>query len=182
MTKREKKNTLDYATLMVYTKIPERIFYGLLRHFGKDLYIKTNIFIEEEGKYNLETRLKKNLNTQSLYRGEQFWITDCQMVPKGAVFGVDLVDLLLGIVRHIIKNETLPFCMEEAESQKKKGRFMKHRLVIELLKIPAFYQFLCHIHYYEWDSHKELAEVNFKDYLDLFMAKNYKDFIQWDEL
>lgn len=51
LEKRERQRQLNYATLMVYTKIPERIFYGLLRNFGKDVYIKTDIYIEKEGKY-----------------------------------------------------------------------------------------------------------------------------------
>jgi len=90
LSKQEKRKTLNYATLMIYTKIPERIFYGLLRHFGKDVYINTDIFIEREGKYekyNLETRLKENLKTQSLYRGEQFWVAKCKTVDKGKMIG-----------------------------------------------------------------------------------------------
>ena len=181
MSKREKMNTINYATLMVYTKIPERIFYGLLRHFGKDVYIKAKIYIEKEGKYEkygIETRLQENLNTQSLYRAEQFWITDCEMVPKGQIIGVELVDLLLGIIRLIISNKTIPkgLTIEEYKVLKIKGLFMKHQLVIELLRIPSFYDFLCNIRFYEWDSHKELAEVPFKDYLNLFMANNFREF------
>ncbi|MEI5948060.1 DUF3800 domain-containing protein [Bacillus albus] len=181
LPKREKSKTLNYATLMVYTKIPERIFYGLLRNLGKDVYIKTKIYIEKEGKYekyNIETRLKENLNTQSLYRAEQFWVTDCKMVNKCQMIGVELVDLLLGIIRVIIKNADIPrgLTIEEYKALKLKGSYMKHQLVIELLHNKNFEDFLSSIKYYEWDSHKELSEVSFKDYLDLFMAKNYLDF------
>jgi hypothetical protein len=181
LSKREKMKTLNYATLMVYTKIPERIFYGLLRHFGKDVYIQTKLFIEKEGKYekyNLETRLQENLNTQSLYRAEQFWVTHCKMVPKGEMIGVELVDLLLGIIRLIINNKPIPYglTIEEYSRLKLKGQFMKTQLVIELLQNPDFYDFISNIKYYEWDSHKELSEVSFKDYLTLFMAAHYKEF------
>ncbi|MEG6533703.1 DUF3800 domain-containing protein [Caldibacillus thermoamylovorans] len=179
--KRDKQRTLNFATLMVYTKIPERIFYGLLRHFGKDVYIKTKIFIEKEGKYekyDLETRLMENLNTQSLYRAEQFWVTNCQMVTKGEMIGVELVDLLLGIIRLIISNKSLPLGLttEEYTELKLKGLYMKTQLVIDLLKNPNFYEFISNIKYYEWDSHKELSEIAFKDYLDLFMANYYREF------
>ncbi|QCJ45524.1 DUF3800 domain-containing protein (plasmid) [Bacillus sp. S3] len=181
LDKREKQKHLNFATLMVYTKIPERIFYGLLRHFGKDIYIKTEIFIEKEGKYekyDLEKRLQENLNTQSLYRSEQFWVTSCEMVTKGNMIGVELVDLLLGIIRLIINNKPLPpgLTMEEYAEQKIKGLYMKTQLVIELLKLPSFYAFISNIKYYEWDSHKELSEVSFKDYLDLFMANHFREF------
>lgn len=183
LSKRQKKNTINYATLMVYTKIPERIFYGLLRNLGKEVYIKSKIYIEKEGKYekyNIETRLKENLNTQSLYRGEQFWVTDCTMVSKGQTIGVELVDLLLGVIRLIINNKPIPneLTVEEAKKLNIKGRYMKHKLVIEILKNNNFYEFLKGIKYYEWDSHKELSEVAFKDYLDLFMAFNFREFQQ----
>lgn len=182
LPKREKKKTLNYATLMVYTKIPERIFYGLLRHFGKDVYIQTKLFIEKEGKYekyDLETRLQENLNTQSLYRAEQFWVTECEMVTKGKMIGVELVDLLLGIIRLIIKNQSIPYGLTDEEYAQRhlKGIYMKTQLVIELLKNPAFYNFISNIRYYEWDSNKTLLEVSFKDYLTLFMANNHEQFI-----
>ncbi|MCM3443272.1 MULTISPECIES: DUF3800 domain-containing protein [Metabacillus] len=178
---RERKETMNYATLMVYTKIPERIFYGLLRNYGKDVYIKADIYIEKEGKYqkyDLETRLKDNLNTQSLYRGEQYWVKDCTMLMKGEMIGIELVDLILGIIRLIIKNAPIPNGLTDKEYQEQniKGKAKKHQLVIELLKIKSFYQFLQNIKYYEWDSHKELSEIHFNDYLDLFMAKNFREF------
>lgn len=181
LSKREKQKTLNYATLMVYTKIPERIFYGLLRHFGKDLYIKTEIFIEKEGKYDkygLENRLQENLNTQSLYRAEQFWVTNCEMVTKGEMIGVELVDLLLGIIRLILNNKPIPvgLTVEEYSERKLKGLYMKTQLVIELLNNPLFYDFISNIKYYEWDSHKELSEVLFKDYLNMFMASHFREF------
>ncbi len=179
--KRRNKKIIDYATLMVYTKIPERIFYGLLRHYGKDIYIKSEIFIEKEGKYvkyELEKRLLENLNTQSLYRAQQYWVDKCQMVEKQKMIGVELVDLLLGIIRLILKNEEIRLGLsdEEYKKQKLKGSAKKLELTIDLLKIPGFYDFLSNINYYEWDSDKQLSEVSFKDYLDLFMTSYYSCF------
>jgi len=84
----------------------------------------------------------------------------------------------LGIIRHIIKNVNIPFGLttDEYAALKLKGQYMKHKLVIELLQIPNFYNFIRNINYYEWDSHKELSAVSFSDYLVLFMAKNFKEF------
>jgi hypothetical protein len=181
LTKKEKKHILNYATLMIYTKVPERIFYGLLRHYGKDLYINTKIYIEKEGKYekyNLEKRLTENLNTQSLYRAEQYWVDKCKMKPKGEMIGIELVDLLLGIIRLILKNEPVPFGLtdQEYKSMHLLSLSKKHKLVVDLIKIPSFYNFLCNISYYEWDSNKSLTEIPFRDYLELFMATNYRYF------
>lgn len=175
------KDIINFKTLMIYTKIPERIFYGLLRNYGKDIYIKSNIFIEKEGKYqkyDLEKRLLENLNTQSLYRAEQYWVTDCTMVEKQEMIGVELVDLLLGIIRLILINQTIPSGLTDDQYKENgiKGPAKKLQLTIELLKIPGFYDFLANINYYEWDSDKQLSEIEFKDYLDLFMSSNYQQF------
>jgi hypothetical protein len=47
--------------MMIYTKIPERILYGLLRHYGKDVYIKSRIFIEhfEESSVDSSSQIKR---------------------------------------------------------------------------------------------------------------------------
>lgn len=66
--------------------------------------------------------------------------------------------------------------MDEYAELEIKGLYMKTQLVIELLKIPLFYDFISNIKYYEWDSHKELSDVSFKDYLDLFMANHFREF------
>lgn len=171
----------DFSTLMIYTKIPERIFYGLLRNYGKDVYIKANIFIEEASRYidfSLPTRITEQLNTQSLYRGEQFSVLDCTMHKKNEKIGIELVDLILGIMRTIITNPVIPSNLsnEELVAQGLKKKKMKNDLVIQLLKINEFKEFLSNIRFFEWDSHKELSEVHFRDYLQLFMASNYRDF------
>ncbi|MBO8155852.1 MAG: hypothetical protein H0Z32_05270 [Bacillaceae bacterium] len=179
--KRRREKAIEFSTLMIYTKIPERIFYGLLRHYGKDIYIKTNIYVERQGKYtkyDLEKRLLENLNTQSLYRAAQYWVNSCEQVPKGRMIGVELVDLLLGIIRQVIKNESVPPHLSEQELKEQKihGRAKKQQLTIELLKIPDFYKFISNIMFYEWDSDKQLSEVLFKDYLEIFTSSNYMDF------
>ncbi len=60
---------------MIYTKLPERILYGLLRHYGNNVYLEANIFIEYSTEYQkneLHKKVKEQLNIQSLYRGERF--------------------------------------------------------------------------------------------------------------
>lgn len=85
---------------------------------------------------------------------------------------------MLGIIRLILKNEEIRLGLsdEEYKKQKLKGSAKKLELTIDLLKIPGFYDFLSNINYYEWDSDKQLSEVSFKDYLDLFMTSYYSCF------
>jgi hypothetical protein len=93
---------------MIYTKFPERIIYGLLRGYGKNVYIRTDIFIEHSSEYEtlgLHNVVKEQLNTQALYRGEHYIVEKSNLTPKGNEIGVELTDLLIGIIRTIIKNE-----------------------------------------------------------------------------
>ncbi|RVT57240.1 DUF3800 domain-containing protein [Niallia taxi] len=167
---RERRSFYDDINLsqrMIYTKLPERILYGLLRNYGKDVNIKANLFIENSSTYTklqLDRLLVEQLNTQSMYRGEQYKVIDCQLTPKKQEIGVEIVDLLMGFVRTIIQNK---------KGSLSKGELMRNELVINFLRNPIFYNFLCNINYYEWQSARELSNVKFKEYVDLFIASNY---------
>ncbi|WP_066638632.1 DUF3800 domain-containing protein [Desulfolucanica intricata] len=154
---------------MIYTKFPERIIYGLLRGYGKNVYIKTDIFIEHSSEYEvlrLHDVVKEQLNTQSLYRGEHYIVENSKLAPKGEEIGVELTDLLIGIIRTIIKNQP---------NSKSKSVSSKNTLIIQLLKNKDFRSFIERIRYFEWTSSKDLAEINFKDYMQLFLSNHYEE-------
>lgn len=156
---------------MIYTKFPERIIYGLLRGYGRNVYIETDIYIEDASEYTkfqLQDLVKEQLNTQSLYRSEQYIVTGSQLVPKGEEIGVELTDLLLGVIRNIILN---------TPDEKSKGIKAKNVLVIELLKKEKFLSLLSNIKYYEWTNNKQLTEVSFNDYIQLFLASHHEKWI-----
>ncbi|MFD1736078.1 DUF3800 domain-containing protein [Bacillus salitolerans] len=174
-------NGKDFSDLMIYTKLPERIFYGLLRNYGSDVWIKANIYIEEATKYtklNLPQRMIEQLNTQSLYRGEQYSVLNCELEPKGKRIGLELVDLLLGIIRTIITNVQIPFGISDVELKRQslQSKHRKNELVVALLHNQDFYTFLSNIKYYEWNGKKELTEINFAEYLTLFVASHHREF------
>ncbi|MBD7971092.1 DUF3800 domain-containing protein [Paenibacillus gallinarum] len=157
---------------MIYTKFPERIIYGLLRRYGKNLFIEADIKVEKSSEYEgfkLNEIMKEQLNIQSIYRGEQFIIEESQLVPKGQEIGIELTDLLLGIMRTVIINKP------NSSSNTIRS---KNQLVIDLVKDDKFYSFLENIRCFEWTHSKELTEVNFTDYLQLFIANNYDQYLQ----
>ncbi|MCM3760150.1 hypothetical protein M3212_05020 [Alkalihalobacillus oceani] len=100
------------------------------------------------------------------------------MHPKNKMIGIELVDLILGVIRSIIQNVIIPsdISEEELKRAKLKKKKAKNDLVIQLLKIEKFTHFLSTIKYYEWNSNKELAEVDFEDYLRIFMASHFREF------
>ena len=156
---------------MIYTKFPERIVYGLLRRYGKNISIEANIFVEESTEYrsrNLHEKLKEQLNIQSLYRGERFFVSNSWLVPKNTEIGIEMVDLVLGIIRTIIRNKNTD----------SKSNNSKNELSIQLLKNPNFYSLLKNIRCFEWSGSHELLEFNFADYLQLFLANHHSKYIE----
>ncbi|HBJ2608367.1 DUF3800 domain-containing protein [Clostridium sporogenes] len=148
---------------MVYTKLPERIFYGLLRNYGSDASLEAEVFIEKATEYEgrkLKENIPHQLNIQAMYRGENYKIVNCEYKEKNKEIGVEVVDLLLGIIRNIILNKN--------DSNKNKA---KNELVVELLKNKNFYSFLSKINYFEWSSDDKLKKVEFHHYIQLFLSK-----------
>ncbi|OWZ83255.1 DUF3800 domain-containing protein [Natranaerobius trueperi] len=162
----------DMFNKMIYSKLPERVLYGLLRGYGKDSKIQANIIIEyatEYEKNNLNINVKRQLNELSLYRGERFKIDDSTLCNKNQEIGLELTDLILGIIRTILLNH-------EVDDNTSKGKKERIELTLDLLQINEFYTFLKNLKYFEWTSDKQLNEVYFKDYIMLFLAKQTVNF------
>ncbi|MGN7942990.1 DUF3800 domain-containing protein [Niallia sp. RD1] len=158
----------DLIDRMIYTKFPERIIYGLLRGYGRTVDITTDIYIEDSTEYKsfqLNDLIKEQLNIQSLYRGEHYVVLTSQLVPKGEEIGVEITDLLLGVIRNIIENKP--------DSESKQYQ-IRNSVIISLLKNPKFYSLISNIKYFEWSNVRELTEINFNDYLQIFIANHYE--------
>jgi len=155
---------------IVYSKFPERLIYGLLRGYGRDIHIDAHIFIEHSTEYKdirLNETIKEQLNVQSIYRGEQFHVCSSRLVPKGEEIGIELTDLLLGIVRTIIRNES---------DSNSKSIAAKNLLIVELLKNQDFYSFLTSFRLFEWSRTRELQEASFGDYIQVFLSNHHDKF------
>lgn len=69
--------------------------------------IHIEVVIEKTTEYEkyVAYLVENHLNVQSLYRGEHFKVEQCLLKSKGEDVGLEITDLILGIVRTIIKNE-----------------------------------------------------------------------------
>ncbi|MHA6252747.1 DUF3800 domain-containing protein [Oceanobacillus sp. CAU 1775] len=157
----------------IYMKLPERIIYGLLRHYGRLSNVNAQIIIEEATEYKkpnvmLKEQLIKQLNIQAIYRGESFKITHSYYIPKRVEVGLEVTDIILGMVRTIVTNP-------DPSSKKKKAQI---ELVVNLLNDSRFVSFLKSIKYYEWSNTHQLTEIAFFDYLQLFINSNYTTYIK----
>ena len=160
------------ADLTIYTKFPERIIYGLLRKYGKHARLTADIIIEAASEYeshHLNEKLLHQLNVQSLYRGERFMINSSTLRPKGREIGLELTDLLLGIIRTIMRNDDV------GQSRSKRE---KTKLILTLLQNLSFYQLVTNIKFYEWSDSHDLREIDFSGYLQSFLAKHHELWLQ----
>lgn len=155
-------------TQMFYSKLPERVLYGLLRSQKDDTLIEADIFVERANMYEsikLHETLKYEMNRQSLYRGTNFSITKFSYKRKNEEIGVEITDIILGIVRSIIENN----------SKSKRSR-RKNQLICEFMKIKEFKKFISSIKFFEWNYSYHLSNINFSNYAKTFLS-NQEDWI-----
>ena len=158
---------------MFYRKLPERIFYGILRHTGMHINVNANLFIEHAKEYEENIKLHESimttLNEQALYRGEKFIINSFQYKHKNEEIGIEITDLILGIIRNI---------MLYNPDNMSNGVRSKIDLIKELFKIDGFKEFISRIKLYEWNNCESLKEVESDKYVNIFMSMN-TDLIQY---
>ncbi|MFF2157808.1 hypothetical protein ACFVVQ_21160 [Paenibacillus chitinolyticus] len=161
-----KAEIIEYT---VYTKFPERIMYGLLREYDKSSQLNGALYIEHAYEYerlDLANSLKKQLNAHALYRGEPYFVSECSYKRKGEEIGVELTDLLLGIIRTIMENST-------SNSRAKREQ---RNLIFRLYKMGLLESFIQNMFLYEWTGQSILKERNFKTYINLFIAKHFDEY------
>ena len=164
-----------YVSKMIYSKIPERVLYGVLRDFGNFSNVKAKILIEECSQYKdfkLHKQVKDQLNIHSLYRHENYHVTQCGLYPKNKEIGIEFTDTLLGIMRIIIDNKSAEF-FNKAPNDQSKTLLRKKKFIV---RNQSFLRdFLCKINYFELNGHSVLEKRDFSAYLNLFLAKYHKE-------
>lgn len=170
----------EIAEHAIYTKLPERVVYGLVRKYGRDTYVDASVYIEHDTSYSgnesttvsnkndLKRTMFEQLNIQSLYRGERYKITEVDYLLKRQEFGIEFIDIVLGIVRTVIQNSITS----------KRASREKVKLVLEMLdEIPNLKALLDkNITIYEWnEGQNELIAVPFDNYLNVFLSSHLSE-------
>ncbi|MCG7337068.1 hypothetical protein MHZ95_17550 [Sporosarcina sp. ACRSM] len=164
----DSKQTIASDT--IYTKLPERICYGLLRGYGEHNQVQAKILVEDATEYrskDLANRMQHALNIHSLYRGESFIINEFDYRAKGEEVGVEMVDLLLGMVGLILNNPINP-------GRKRKAKIT---LTLKLLKCNKLQPFLKNLRLFQLKNSNRLIEMNIEASVKLFIARNYGEFL-----
>lgn len=153
---------------MIYGKIPERVIYGLLRNYSNLESVYANIFIENSEEYKsrkLDIAVKKQINTHSLYRFDNFKIQRSQLIPKNRQIGVEITDILIGMLRLIISYDTVI----RDNNKISKTALSKVLLINDLL--PTLEKLFSETSIYELSYQDHLIKIPLNSYLELFKSK-----------
>ena len=121
------------------------MIYGSIRNISKYKPTKVKLFIENSTEYSriaLNQTLADQLNVQSLYRNDNFVIERAGLYPKGKEIGIEITDMILGIISVIIRNAYAVDSNGEILSNNllgKKRFIYKNRLIIESILENTYY-------------------------------------------
>lgn len=172
--KSAEKMSIDIPNLrnLFYTKIPERLFYGLTRDLDnlQDVRIKVDDATEYRTLAVYE-KLKEQMNAHSAYRNKSYSVSS--VLGKNSKYSIPLqiVDTFMGIV---------VFLMEESYynnsvSSKSKSDLI-YRFLIENDNLIKFQQ---QITLFKWEGNEErMIQIPISEYISSFLA--YK--VQYDLL
>lgn len=152
---------------MVYSKIPERVIYGSLRNISKYKPTEAKLYIEQSTEYRikeLHKLLKEQLNVQALYRNDAFKVEMSGLYPKNKEIGIEITDLLLGIISLVIKNPSLYHTNGQLVSKnlKEKKKFIyNNKDILET--------FLSNINYFEMNGVDRLTKRDFSIFFNEFI-------------
>ena len=113
-----------YLDRMIYSKLPERAIYGVLRYFGSYSNINVTLYTEYSSQYEnnrIASNLKRDLNIHSIYRNKSYKIIKSKLVKKNIEIYDKFTDLLIGILRFIILNATED---RDSKTNKEKAKFI----------------------------------------------------------
>ena len=153
---------------MVYGKIPERVIYGLLRNYSNLEPVIANIFIENSDEYKarrLDKIVKDQINTHALYRFDNFKIQRSTLVTKNEQIGVEITDILIGMLRLIINYESVISNTNKIS----KTALAKVLLINDLL--PILKRLFSETSIYELSYQDHLTKIPLNSYLGLFQSK-----------
>lgn len=150
---------------LINEKIPERVIYGSIRDRSKLYKENIKIFIEESSEYKqleLDKKLKRQLNAQSLYRNDNFKVHKAGLYPKGKEIGIEMCDMLIGILGIIINNAT----MFKEDGSINKTLLSKKKFIYEHLEILK--PFFLEMKYFELVGQNQITKRVFASYINKF--------------
>lgn len=169
-----------------YVKIPERLFYGLVRNNqnvdGLKIVMDDSTEYQTLGVYD---QISDQMNAHSLYRGKSYHVNSVEGIDSKQSRMIQMLDVILGIVVYLLEADYLKSCSNSSINR----RDFIYRLLMHEKNLSKFHQM---ISIFTWDNASldhlnrlEIATVtsqflvfcNKRDYIDMLpVQKFYIDF------
>lgn len=153
-----------------YVKIPERLFYGVVRD-TKNID-KLSIFMDESTEYttlDVYNKVKDQMNAHALYRTKKYRVGDVKGINSESSNLVQGVDVMMGIIVFILEKRYLAPSKVMLEKSD-----LIYRVLIEGRNIELFRSM---IKLFSWSSTRDyIEEINISERLnDFLMFMNKQD-------
>lgn len=150
---------------MVYSKIPERVCYGLLRNHSNLVDISADLFIESSTEYrtrNLQETIKAQVNTHALYRYDSFRIKKSILAEKNEQIGLEFVDTLIGIIRFIMIHANVN------DKSNRDSNTFKHKTYFIKSLLPELMVLMNKVNIFELTAQDHLTKISLPKCVSLF--------------
>lgn len=157
----------DLYSDMVYSKIPERVCYGLLRNHSNLVGISADLFIESSTEYknrNLQDNVKKQVNTHALYRYDTFRIRKSSLAEKNVQIGLEFTDTLIGIIRFIMVHASM------ADASDRNSNNFRNKVDFIKTVLPELMVLIKKVNIFELTAQDHLTKISLPKCVSLFEA------------
>ena len=153
-----------------YVKIPERLFYGVVRDTQN--IDKLSIFMDESTEYttlDVYNKVKDQMNAHALYRTKKYRVGDVKGINSESSNLVQGIDVMMGIIVFILEKSYL----SPSKAMLEKSDLI-YRVLIEGRNIELFRSM---IKLFSWSSTRDyIEEINISERLnDFLMFMNKQD-------
>lgn len=135
-----------------YVKIPERLFYGIVRHISEiellSVYMDDNTEYETLDVYN---QVKDQMNAHSLYRNKGYIVKEVKGLSSEDSVMVQIIDSFMGIIVFILEKDY----MEQSIAKRAKADLI-YRLLIENDNVVKFQNM---IKLFLWNGESEKIDI-----------------------
>lgn len=154
-----------------YVKIPERLFYGIVRNQNQIKNI--DVFMDESTEYetlNVYEKIEEQMNAHSLYRHKEYKVLKVEGMSSENSLMIQCVDVIMGVI---------VFLLQKKYKDKSKADKAKSDLIFRVLSEKNNFEKLKDIvTVFIWNSEVSIIkEYHINDALnDFFMFMNKEDF------
>ncbi|MEC1158677.1 DUF3800 domain-containing protein [Cytobacillus horneckiae] len=151
---------------LFYTKIPERLFYGLIRNLNVDETQDIRIKVDDATEYrtlDVYDNIKKQMNAHSAYRNKDYKVSSILGKKSDYSIPLQIMDTFMGIIVFLMEEQ---YYDSSISSQSRSD--LIYRFLIEGNNIEKFKN---QITLFKWEGNEEkMIKIPISDYISTFLT------------